>query len=387
MSEANSKGLGEPGSSKKRSADQTIEKPAKKAKAQLHPFFSNKSDEPSKPTTFKWIKPNPGPNHTLLHGINLNPKSSIKVAAFDLDGTIILGTFWSKTTEGEWKWWNPMVPSRLKALHNDGYSIIIISNQGLKKAALKAWKDVKIPSIAAALPDVPFRIFGAKEKDQFRKPMPGIWYELERVFREDGVEIDKKASFFVGDAAGRLADLPSGRQADHASSDLKFADNVGIQFSTPEEYFLGKHHTPYTRQGFNVSQLDKLPLFLPTNTPLIPAPSASFKRMRELILFVGYPCLGKSSFYRRHFQPIGYKHVNQDTLKTRDKCIKAVEQALGTGESCVVDNTNRDVKTRKYYVDVARRLGVPVRYVILNVTSLSRRLYFADVSNFLAMPT
>jgi bifunctional polynucleotide phosphatase/kinase len=128
--------------------------------------------------------------------------------------------------------------------------------------------------------------------------------------------------------------------------------------------------------------------------------------MRELILFVGYPCLGKSSFYRRHFQPIGYKHVNQDTLKTRDKCIKAVEQALGTGESCVVgefclifsgfpfivplcnaDNTNRDVKTRKYYVDVARRLGVPVRYVILNVTSLSRRLYFADVSNFLAMPT
>jgi|ERR1700691_273894 bifunctional polynucleotide phosphatase/kinase len=88
---------------------------------------------------------------------------------------------------------------------------------------------------------------------------------------------DKKASFFVGDAAGRLADLPSGRQADHASSDLKFADNVGIQFSTPEvcnvtlqidvlwfpilvqEYFLGKHHTPYTRQGFNVSQLDKCP--------------------------------------------------------------------------------------------------------------------------------
>jgi len=191
--------------------------------------------------------------------------------------------------------------------------------------------------------------------------MPGIWYELERIFREDGVEIDKGASFFVGDAAGRLADLPSGLQADHASSDLKFADNVGIQFSTPEEYFLGKHHVPYTRQGFNVSQLDKLPLFSPTNTPLIPAPSTSFKRMPELILFVGYPCLGKSSFYRRHFQPIGYKHVNQDTLKTRDKCIKAVEQALSNGESCVVDNTNRDVKTRKYYVVVAQRLGVPVR--------------------------
>ena len=52
-----------------------------------------------------------------------------------------------------------------------------------------------------------------------------------------------------------------------------------------------------------------------------------------------------------------------------------------------VDNTNRDVKTRKYYVDVAQRLGVPVRYVILNATSIDRHLYFADVSNFPVMPT
>jgi bifunctional polynucleotide phosphatase/kinase len=56
----------------------------------------------------------------LLHGINLNPRSSTKVAAFDLDGTIIVGTFWSREAEGEWKWWNPTVPFRLKALHDDG---------------------------------------------------------------------------------------------------------------------------------------------------------------------------------------------------------------------------------------------------------------------------
>jgi len=86
----------------------------------VHPFFT-KSDEPSKPTAFKWIKPNLGPNRTLLHGINLNPTSSTKVAAFDLDDTLILGTFWSKATEGEWKWLNPNIPSKLKALHDDGY--------------------------------------------------------------------------------------------------------------------------------------------------------------------------------------------------------------------------------------------------------------------------
>lgn len=37
---------------------------------------------------------------------------------------------------------------------------------------------------------------------------------------------DKEASFFVGDAAGR----PS----DHASTDRKWALNVGIPFWTPE---------------------------------------------------------------------------------------------------------------------------------------------------------
>ena len=89
----------------------------------VHPFFSQMSDKASEPSEFKWIKPNSGPNHTLLHGTNLDPISSTKVAAFDLDGTIIAGTFWSKATEGEWKWWNTTVPPRLKALHDDGQVI------------------------------------------------------------------------------------------------------------------------------------------------------------------------------------------------------------------------------------------------------------------------
>ncbi|KIM72492.1 hypothetical protein PILCRDRAFT_16074 [Piloderma croceum F 1598] len=341
-------------SSRKRVADcQTDDTSEKKAKRELHPLFSKESDKPSKPTVFKWIK---GPNKTLLHGTNLNPKCSTKVAAFDLDGTIILGSFWSKETEGQWKWWNPAVPSRLKALHDDGYSVVIVSNQALNPAPMKAWEDKKIPSIAAALQDVPFRIFGAKAKDQFRKPMPGMWYELENIFGKDGIEIDKSASFCVGDAAGR--------EKDFASSDRKWADNVGIRFSTPEEYFLGEVGQKYTLQGFNVSSMKKLPLYTPTNIPLIPTCSESTKPQTELILFVGYPCLGKSSFYRRHLEPAGYKHINQDTLRTRDKCVREVERALLAGESCVVDNTNRNVQTRKYYLDVAQKLGIQVRCFI-----------------------
>ena len=40
---------------------------------------------------------------------------------------------------------------------------------------------------------------------------------------------DKQASFYVGDAAGR--------KGDHASSDREWAQNVGIPFYTPEQFF------------------------------------------------------------------------------------------------------------------------------------------------------
>jgi bifunctional polynucleotide phosphatase/kinase len=56
----------------------------------------------------------------------------------------------------------------------------------------------------------------------------------------------------------------------------------------------------------------------------------------ELVVFLGFPCLGKSTFFRRHFAPAGYTHINQDTLGSRSKCMKAAEVALKAGTSCVV---------------------------------------------------
>lgn len=36
----------------------------------------------------------------------------------------------------------------------------------------------------------------------------------------------------------------------------------------------------------------------------------------DIVLLVGSPGAGKSSFYWRHLQPLGYGRVNQDILKT-----------------------------------------------------------------------
>ena len=74
-----------------------------------------------------------------------------------------------------------------------------------------------------------------------------------------------------------------------------------------------------------------VPRVTPTSSPIIPR-----KDGIELILFTGYPGTGKTTFYERNFKPSGYKHVNQDTLGNRTKCLKAVEEFLRKGTSCVV---------------------------------------------------
>lgn len=45
---------------------------------------------------------------------------------------------------------------------------------------------------------------------------------------------------------------------------------------------------------------------------------------------------GKTSFYYKHFQPKGYAHVNQDTLKSRDACLRKVRETISLSRSGVV---------------------------------------------------
>lgn len=48
----------------------------------------------------------------------------------------------------------------------------------------------------------------------------------------ENIKIDKKASMYVGDAAGRKK--PQVAKNDFSDSDLKFAHAIGLPFFTPE---------------------------------------------------------------------------------------------------------------------------------------------------------
>ncbi|XP_026192639.1 bifunctional polynucleotide phosphatase/kinase-like [Cyclospora cayetanensis] len=184
------------------------------------------------------------------------------VAIFDLDGTLILTRSGKKfpIDSNDWKLLcEDRVPAQLHRLHNEGYTIFILSNQlgvGLGHVTLTDMT-AKLDAIQRAL-RVPLTSCICCCDDLYRKPRPPaaalLFRELlPRVLQATGsvsfvtggasqhqdVGTHSKCSypriFFVGDSAGRLGD--------HSSADLKFAINTGMHFFTPEEFFLN-HRAP-----------------------------------------------------------------------------------------------------------------------------------------------
>ena len=159
------------------------------------------------------------------------------MASFDMDDTIITrksGAKFPKDAD-DWILLNDKVAPKIKELYNDGYKIVIFTNQaGIQKGKTRA-SDIKkkVQNIAKEL-DIEMQVFVASHEDEYRKPGTKMWDSL--LNNNDGVKIFKEKSFFCGDAAGRK----NGKVKDFSDSDLKFALNVGIQFKTPENLFFGQ---------------------------------------------------------------------------------------------------------------------------------------------------
>ncbi|KAF2726762.1 PNK3P-domain-containing protein [Polyplosphaeria fusca] len=296
-----------------------------------------------------------------------------KVAAFDFDSTLVASASGKRfgRDAADWKWWHQSVPGELRRLYEDGYLVAVISNQGgisLKsdpktvKSDQKRLADFK-GKVSAVLNqlDLPvISVYAATGRDLYRKPRTGMWHELLDDFDMDHADtVDLENSFFVGDAGGRDA-IAGGAPKDHSCVDRDFAANVGIPFRTPEEYFLHEKPRPFVRD-FNPTEY--LQEGAVKSTSAIPIHFSKANSV-DIVLFCGSPGAGKSSFYWRHLQPLDYGRVNQDILKTRDKCAKAASEMVKEGTSVVVDNTNPDLQTRQYWVNLAKELEVPIRCVL-----------------------
>jgi bifunctional polynucleotide phosphatase/kinase len=280
-----------------------------------------------------------------------------------MDSTLILtksGKTFAKDSS-DWIWWNEAVPKKLREDHKKGFKIVIISNQAgvttgmtttstLKNKFIQLQKSLKIP----------FQFFCATDSDENRKPATGIWSFFKKS-HNGGKEVDMSVSFYCGDAAGRPKKGSRGK--DFSDSDRKFAINCGLIFHTPESYFLNnKEKLPPL--GFDIKTYKKPAV--EDSKEEGKGDSETYKSdEQEVILFCGSPGAGKSSLWQAHLPD--YIRVNNDTLKTKEKCMKVCRQALDDGKSCVIDNTNPDKDTRARYTSIAKEKGVPIRCFFFDI--------------------
>jgi predicted kinase len=79
----------------------------------------------------------------------------------------------------------------------------------------------------------------------------------------------------------------------------------------------------------------------------------------ECVIFIGLPASGKTTFYSQRFAGT-HRHISKDlwpnSAKKDSRQARELRDALGAGQSVVVDNTNPGLTDRAAVIAVAREL-------------------------------
>jgi len=284
---------------------------------------------------------------------------SKKIAAFDMDSTLVEPKSGAKFPNGrsDWKWWHDTVPEKLKKLNEEGFKVIIFTNQGGIEKGKQKPGDItgKIMDLCEEL-GFPFQAYVAAAEDAYRKPHTTMWdYMAEH--RNGGIKPDLTISYYCGDAAGRQAGWKTGKKKDFSVGDRQFGANIGCLFYTPEELFLEEKSVAFEWGAMSpatILEFNKDKTFDFKGLP---------KKSQEMIILVGRPASGKSTITKAYLEPAGYVRVNMDSLKTDAKCKKTAKEALANGLSVAIDNTNSSASKRADYISMAQDASVPVRCI------------------------
>lgn len=297
---------------------------------------------------------------------------STKIAGFDMNDTLVsskTGAPGYQVTISDWKLYCEAVPGKLKALHADGYKIVMFTNQGNIRKAVEGKRAVAVKEYVdafVAAVGVPILVMMATSKDNFRKPSAGMWEELQKL--NPGLVLDKEASFYVGDAAGR--------PGEHSADDAGFAKAVGVRFIHVDDYF-GEVQVA-GRLTQSVEKCVEWKLENPRPKPPL------------VLVVVGSPGCGKSTFADKLGPPFvaankasanalgagiagreqqPWRRICQDVLANREVCLRAADSCFQQGLSVIIDRTNFNAMQREPWLNFAAARGAACHCIVFDVST------------------
>ncbi len=303
----------------------------------------------------------------IIYKINdlSNIKGKLKLACFDLDHTLIKpkqNRVFPKDKD-DFILWNDRILEKLMDLEQKDYIFVIFTNQQdiIKHADKNKIFEGRMEILKKFNLFQKFNIIASYKKDYCRKPNTGMFeFLLKKLDRK----IDMNNSFYVGDAAGRIK--TSKLKKDFSCSDRMFSHNVLLKFQTPEEFFLGEKPRKYIMEKLS----DKL-------FPQVKEEPKSDYLKYNIIFLMAPPASGKSTL-SNELKTLGYKVINQDTLKTKAKCVKKMKELLQNNrdEKVVLDNTNSREEYRKSFTDVLQKLKLS--YCLVTINTNKEQCFFLD---------
>ena len=290
-----------------------------------------------------------------------------KVAAFDLDGTILTWRVagWPSRPE-HYELFNATVIDKLRECYDSGCKLLLITNQGAIRSAVNGKKATHVKSLVDWLAkeiDRPLHaVMSCDKKHGYHKPSANLWEVASEVCNKSQA-FDTSESFFVGDSIGGDDDPQGG-------VDVQFAKNVSeasdktLQFYTPEEYF-GPSSKELRQKQVSVDPPPKVAL--ETRAAL----TCGYAVGPILLVLCGVQGSGKSTFAERLVEGReDWAHFSQDTINDgkpgkREKVEAETKKALSQGKSVVVDRMHLDALQREHFVLLAKEANVAVHCIVL----------------------